>query len=468
MINSFLWTVKLVTLAGQLAIASALIAACQGEGTPTDSPKSATSAPVVATPFSIDIPTLTPFDIPTTTRQPVATDHPSTPTPTISQITDLPGNVCGPFWIPYKGDYHQHFLHWTKDGLQLVFDASEAIWIVDEAGTEVRKIVDPDPARGAANKFESVYGFYADVSPDGSRIAYTTCEYPMSDPPRYALESTDPREGLGYEIALIDIDGASKERLTNNEFLEHYPVWSPDGSRIAYVFSNSKFGRYDHRSSYLYFRSTDDAGSANFARLGQASSNVALHPPVWSPDGQQIAFLVYESGIGQLTRILYTIQTDGTEFTKIGEATTQPTWSPDGSQLAYAGPAGADGEAFAIYAVKPDGSDRRIIWSDEYGRTSHGIHQVSWSPTGSELLFVSNGVYTIGSSGGDPRQISTAIQDRYPLSRHYSAATIAAWSPDGSRIAVYHPDRELIIMARDGTGAKMQVEVSNDGTANIP
>ena len=455
---------------GLLAVASAWTISCQGEDKPSATTALVTPTPAVTTSSAVDISTLTPIPTLTATRQPVATNHPSTPTPTRGTITDLPGNVCGPFWIPHKGDFHQHFIHWTKDGLHLVFDASEAIWIVDETGTQVKQVIDPDPARGARGDLESVYGFYADVSPDGTRIVYTTCEYSVRNAnPADMRDDVDPRAKLGYEISVVNIDGTAKSRLTSNANLEHYPVWSPDGSKIAYVSSTSSFGRYDSKFSYLIVRSTEDAESASFVRrFDQASSNVALHPPVWSPDGQQIAVLIYKLGIGPPTPILYTIRTDGTELSKIGEATTLPTWSPDGSELAFAGPAPADGKASAIYAVKPDGSDRRIIWSDESDSASHGIHQVSWSPTGSDLLFISDSVYTIDSSIGVPRKVSRAYQDKYPRFRRYSAATLAAWSPDGSTIAVYHPDRELMIMARDGTDTRTLVGVTTDGTANTP
>ena len=63
-----------------------------------------------------------------------------TPTPETHQMEAL--YPCGPTFHPYTGGFHKHFLHWTKDGSQLVFDLGETIWTVDIGGTRLRKIAD--------------------------------------------------------------------------------------------------------------------------------------------------------------------------------------------------------------------------------------------------------------------------------------------------------------------------------------
>ena len=435
---------------------SAWVSACNVENTSnaTSEPGASTTALAIST---------------TATRAPVATDSPTLP-PIETPLGGFhPSAVCGPDWLPPDGDiFHQHFLHWTKDGLQLIFDVAEAVWTVDSAGTQVRQIVDPDPGRGSPGTVESNYGFYADVSPDGSRIVYSTCEFPTDPPPTPGYQSDNPREKLGYEIAVVNIDGTSKDRLTRNAYFEHYPVWSPDGSRIAYLFSStsSQGHGYSIEDSALHIRSLENQGDGSFATLVDSASDVPyLFPPSWSPDGQFLAFLARDisEGFQDGTYYAHTVKNDGTELRKLGAATTLPAWSPDGSKLAFAGPR-TNRETLAIYAVKPDGSDKRVIWSDESNSASRGIYQASWSPTGSELLFISDGVYVVSSEGEDLRRISNVKSGR--LSR-FSRATLAAWSPDGSNIAVYHPDRELLIITRDGEDQRTLVKISDDGTPVI-
>ena len=38
-----------------------------------------------------------------------------------------------------------------------------------------------------------------------------------------------------YEIEVIDLDGMKRSRLTNNLAFDNFPVWSPDGTTIAFI-----------------------------------------------------------------------------------------------------------------------------------------------------------------------------------------------------------------------------------------
>ena len=101
-----------------------------------------------------------------------------------------------------------------------------------------------------------------DVSADGSRIAYSTCAYAEVDD--------------DYEIVVSNIDGTDTKRLTDNSGSEFYPVWSPDGTRLAFV----------QRSGL----------TINTVATGESIDlpiHVAPIPPAWSPAGRSVAFLGY-------------------------------------------------------------------------------------------------------------------------------------------------------------------------------
>ncbi|MFP4205848.1 MAG: TolB family protein [Spirochaetaceae bacterium] len=79
--------------------------------------------------------------------------------------------------------------------------------------------------------------------------------------------------------------------------------------------------------------------------------------PVYSPDGSRIAFVATHDGDAEI----YVADADGTNVTKLtdNEATdASPRWSPDGSRIIFVSDREGD---FNIYTMKPDGSDLRML-----------------------------------------------------------------------------------------------------------
>ena len=395
-------------LAPAPVLIAVLLVGCSNEIT---TPPLDGSAPM-ATETPQRTPTATPTPTPTATATPTSTPSPTaTPTPFhTDEAGSLPTDPCGPSDDGYYGNYgdlHEHFIHWAKGGTHLVFDHDDLILALDIAGAQVREVADADGdyqesgAYGGAYRFE--YGFYADVSPDGSRIVYSTCGYMPDEPGPYGQYSE------GYEIAAVNIDGTDKKRLTNNERFDHYPVWSPDGTQVAIVANTSMIYRHHARHGgggkvMKLVIISPDAPAAS--QPHDTTSWVALYPPVWSPDGQRLAFIADEGEFGDGIGGLYVIGSDGAGLTRIGATTAAATWSPDGEELAFAS---IDGDAPIIYAVRPDGTGLRTVWRGEPPPTSgespptsislwpprepSRVSQVSWSPDGSELLFLAGKAY---------------------------------------------------------------------------
>ena len=231
----------------------------------------------------------------------------------IYSVEEEPGETihadhpCGPsggFEERYK-----HFLYWTRDGAHLVFDFDDTIWALNSGDARLREIADVSLKyqRGSSSGTSAPkYGFYADVSPDGSQIVYSTCEYGLNNPP-----------GEYYEIAVVNVDGTGQRRLTEGERFEGYPAWSPDGTQIVFITNMSTLS-----STPQNFEVFGDAIKLAAIPAEPLSGHpetetqvlltprrIALSPQVWSPDGRHLAYVAYVA-YGEEARALYTTGVD--------------------------------------------------------------------------------------------------------------------------------------------------------------
>ena len=315
---------------------------------------------------------------------------------------------------------------------------------------------------GSMLRFE--YGFHADVSPDGSSIVYSTCEYPddrQVDPWEGASRIGEPTMALqAYEIAVVDINGSERMRLTKAEGFVNYPSWSPGGEYIAIVANvqgiahETPIGRYHYSDESVRITliaadgtSPQDVSLARFRSPGR----VALFAPVWSPSGRQLAYLVYEGEEYPITTAVFVIDLDRS-LARIGQAVSPPTWSPDGEELAFVS---VEEEEVVVYASSPDGAVQREVW-----RGTGGYGQAHWSPDGTEILVITDRAYLVSTDGGEQRALVDdrtvgEIANTWPIGH-------AAWSPDGSTIAL-RDEFSISMVSRDGTNLRVLVEINRDG-----
>ncbi|MCM2315096.1 MAG: protein kinase, partial [Thermoanaerobaculia bacterium] len=196
--------------------------------------------------------------------------------------------------------------------------------------------------------------------------------------------------------------------LTREAGIEESPCISPDGSSFAYVKQIS--GNAD-----IFFRRVGGETSINLTKSCDKSDT----SPVFSPDGQTIAFRSERDGGG-----IYLMGSTGESVRRLTDFGHDPAWSPDGKSLAVgaeaAGASGVTGTG-GLWLVDVATGAMTKLWE---GSAQHP----SWSPSGKRIVFagfrVGGGRYlfSIAASGGEVNEV-------FQLSS--IGAAMPEWTRDG-------------------------------------
>jgi len=171
-------------------------------------------------------------------------------------------------------------------------------------------------------------------SPDGSRIAFAGAG------------------DEGFDLYVMDADGSDLMQLTDTPGDEDQPAWSPDGTRIAFFFDD--LGEPNFRSGVGIVGAEGGEWTALVTRDDEYA-----YRPAWSPDGTRIAFWNTTEGRQDLS----VMEADGGNVIKLHRESTRValgpiSWTPDGKRLVFSG--GAQGGE-ALLSMRTDGSDVRVL-----------------------------------------------------------------------------------------------------------
>jgi len=256
-------------------------------------------------------------------------------------------------------------------------------------------------------------------SPDGRQLAFQ-----RSSKHRHAALYVANADGSGERVLPDSVSG---------------PIdWTPDGRRLLYV---------DDGRIYV----TNEDWSERRLLLDPRPQHAA--DARWSPDGDEISFALGDDRGGDV----WVMSADGGDrrrLTRLARGSgfpDSPIWSPDGEQLAFLLPGSLD-------VVGADGSGHRVLT-----RFPRGIFPSTpaWSPDGETIAYARlklgralhrSGLYVVDVADGDVQRLTREI-DSSP-----------SWSPDGrqivfQRLTGFHIS-EITLMDRDGSN---QVSLTNGG-----
>lgn len=206
-------------------------------------------------------------------------------------------------------------------------------------------------------------------------------------------------------------------RVSETPFDEKQPAWSKEGEKLIYSTTDGKIHIIDVFSKKIRTLKIENPESK-------------LASPSFSPDGRYVVLEQFKSKkIDDSDIVQYDLEND-TISDLLSQVSSQqnPVWSPDGENIAY----------INIHCDMGCGHIIQEVWlMDSYGRyakqlilTDSQCMQPSWSPDGNRIAFSSNikgnfDIFIYNLNDNTLQQVT----------HHKSLDNNPTWSPDGKKIA---------------------------------
>jgi Tol biopolymer transport system component len=226
-------------------------------------------------------------------------------------LTDLPG---GP------GEGYEPSV--SADGSRVAFttgsQATSEIWVMNADGSNPTRLTFPSADGNNLNDLEHNPA----ISPNGSKIAYSTTQYTASGSMAY-----------DFDIAVMNSDGSNQQPLVQGTGEAYYPDFAPDGETVV--------STLEMTAGHTYGLGAGTLAGAPFTNQTVTEVQDEAIPiqerlPSVSPDGTRVA---YTRGVNLGDHDIYTVGMDGSTPTPVAAdpavLEVSPSYSPDGTKIAY-------------------------------------------------------------------------------------------------------------------------------------
>lgn len=202
-----------------------------------------------------------------------------------------------------------------------------------------------------------------------------------------------------YQLVVADADGENQRLVLQSHFPLMSPSWSPDGQWLAYV-------SFETKRSAVYVQ---------LVRTGerrQVSARAGINgAPSWSPDGHKLALTLGGTSGNPDVYVLDLSTQNLTRLTDDPAIDTEPSWAPDGKSIYFTSDRAGSPQIYRV-GVQAGEHPKRITFTGNYNARPR------ISPDGSLLAMVTlDGGYRIAVQdlkSGNVRVLSHGKLDESP------------------------------------------------------
>ena len=331
---------------------------------------------------------------------------------------------------------------WMPDSERLVLAGNPApatgatLWLADTRSESLtRLLADPDSGETTPS-----------VSPDGRRVLFS--------------KITSDRD-----IVELPLDGSAPHTLLATSLPEFAPTWSPAGDQFAYVTRRNG-------EDELWVHSTQGNFDRPVVTAKEFPTLEALLTPVFSPDGSRIAYTAVLAGVraGAGRRRSLAISPAGGGAPTIIADGYAPSWSPDGRQIAFLWVKPDGALPIATVSVGSDRTPHEL-------RGLPGSNAPEWSPSGKWIAVSSfMGVALASPDGKDMRMLPGISTSALAWSKDSKTIYALSYSSDPPALrtldvasgavrtlADYHLGFQPLQLIETGYTGSIRISLSPDG-----
>ena len=294
-------------------------------------------------------------------------------------------------------------------------NGNDQVFVEDAAGNYTLASSTVDGTQGNGGNFSPTF------SKDGTMVVFQSNSTNFGGNPNSLLELFVKNRTTG-QVQLVSSSASGAPANQSDQLLPAY--FSADGTKVAFSSpaTNLVAGTTGGQGNQLYVKNLVSGSETLVSSAADGTeSNAGGAAPTFSPDGTEVAFTsestnlspqatsgaveIYVKNLTSGAVTLVSSAADGTASNGGIDFTVPPVFSPDGSEIAFASsasnltPAGTNGSASQIYVKNlTTGAIKLVSVGTDGLPGNNSSSNPAFSPDGSQLTFQSNATNLVQSN----------------------------------------------------------------------